>query len=65
VLNSELVREYSALERKLDTLNDRLDRVRSSNAYNVLAERLAEIDRRMADIEASVPESVLQARSAV
>lgn len=61
MLDTELIREYNALERVCDAIYQRMDHTSATSTYQRLSERLARIDGRMAEIERSVPPSVLYA----
>lgn len=60
MLSSELINEHRHLTDVAWSLIERQNHV-SQAAYQKLAQRLSEIDARMADIERSVPASLLYA----
>lgn len=60
MLDTELIREHHHLEDIAWSLIER-QQVASQRTYETLADRLARIDSRMAEIERSVPASVLYA----
>lgn len=61
MLDTELIHEYNALERVCDAIYQRMDRTSAQAAYQRLSDRLARIDARMAEIERSVPPTILYA----